>query len=116
MKYKLINDWTKESLMERILEKNSFAICTSGRGDRVYRNDEGKACFAGVFIPDELYSKAFEGKVVDGIIQIAPALLNYFPFGHEGMAALQNIHDSQWAHSDVNLKSRVQDFLDQECV
>lgn len=64
MKYQLQNGWTKEAILERIREKNGFSPCSDLNGVCYYRHPKtGKACFAGAFIPDEVYSREIEGSI-----------------------------------------------------
>lgn len=60
-----------------------------------YRGDGGRKCAFGVLIPDKLYDKKFEGKLIWGVFHLSPELQNKYS-EHAGLIAeLQRVHDME---------------------
>lgn len=56
-----------------------------------YRGDDGLKCAVGCIIPDEYYTKDFEGNRVDH--EIIRDLLNFLGYDLALLKQLQNVHD-----------------------
>ncbi len=96
MKYQTINGWTKEAMKARLREKvpaHGAIVEQQLSAKCVYRTKEGKACFAGAFIPDEIYRPIMEGTAVQSLIEGPYGLGKVMPLETGGIVALQHIHD-----------------------
>lgn len=82
MKYKLVNGWTKETVMlqikkynngERAMSKTDLNVCT-------YQAEDGNRCAVGCFIPDthvEVLNAPFD---ICTLMMLYPKLQKYVPF------------------------------------
>jgi hypothetical protein len=70
--------------------------CANERGDCLYRDGKGGACVVGAFIPDSLYSRAFEFKSVRTLYAFAnsPTLAAFIVRHGPLLEKLQQVHDS----------------------
>lgn len=95
MSYNLINGWTKQELMSKIkLEFKGKSLAHETPRTCLYRGPEGKKCAVGLFIPDELYSQAFENRSYFSLTNKNPELRKFMPMDEESMNALQFVHDT----------------------
>lgn len=93
MKYKTINGWTKELIINAIkLGNNGTSFSVSGMC--VYRNKDNNKCGVGVFIPDDLYHKRCEFIGVDSLLTTYPGLNDFMPLNLDGLRLLQSKHDN----------------------
>ncbi len=64
------------NVMKFAYEQNSR--CTNGHGRCLLRNSDGKKCFIGNFIPDEIYNAEMEIENLCSLIDNYPALKEAF--------------------------------------
>jgi len=115
MKAQWLNGWTREKFLKQIELMNGFELCTNGPNCYYRHPETGKACFVGVFIPDDKYSIAFEGKSFEiGLFNEID-----FPLEPQFMGDLQEIHDTflfprlfETIFNTNNLKQAVINYLD----
>lgn len=96
--YKCINNWTKKKMIQHIktnFKGKSMARLShlSDRESCVYRGKNGAKCAVGMFIPDVLYKKSFEGTCASKIIEDVPKLQKLIPLAPDLMELLQQEHD-----------------------
>lgn len=60
-----------------------------------YRGDGGRKCAFGVLIPNKLYKKKFEGKLVGGVFAMCPELHEKYIGYYYLIQALQTAHDQE---------------------
>lgn len=70
-----------------ITQKQAYGTC-------LYRSDNGKKCFVGALIPDELYEPNLEHRKGSTVLA-ALGLLPHRPLPDEGIGALQEWNDTQ---------------------
>lgn len=94
------NGWNKEKFYKQIEKKNGWSRCTESIYNNsctyrcAYRNEKGKACAIGAFIPDSMYKKSFEGHDIRSLLKHNSLLLNHMPFKNITILHLiQSIHD-----------------------
>lgn len=108
------NGWTRESMLKQIEEKNGFKICSDKEHIKcLYRNDDGRACLVGAFIPDEKYNPAFEDETADYLLKENVDLSRFMPLDNMLMRELQNIHDTHIRYCTTSLKERIINKLDE---
>jgi len=62
----------------------------------VYKTDEGKKCFIGLFIPDGHVAEKFKGSV-KGLLYTYPTLKKYMPSNDKNkLSNLQRVHDASY--------------------
>lgn len=95
-KYRPINGWTKEKMIERIQQKNlGRRSINKGSTICLYRAENGNACAVGSFIPDDLYRKEMDE--VGGaysLVKYFPELVPHMPLDGEPLLAMQSVHDA----------------------
>lgn len=113
-KYKLINGWTKDRVIEQIEQKNGFKQCVGHRGDCKYRGQNGSACFVGAFIPDSEYCTSFDvGIDAFRLLMVAsPDLQRHMPLEPMGMNMIQTIHDRLYTCKDTLIEWLNDNVLD----
>lgn len=110
---KLINGWTKESVMAQVKKYNNGTKATSDINPEicVYQNKSGNRCAIGCFIPDghpALGSK----KPANMLIFDYPNLKYYMPFDTEdGLRKFQKAHDRAYAGK---VYTSIERFLNEE--
>lgn len=62
-----------------------------------YRGDDGTMCAAGCLIPDDEYSRAFEGMPWNCIWKEVPSFANASFEDHDLIGSLQGVHDDEWS-------------------
>lgn len=97
MKFKTINGWTKESMIDYIKKEFKGRSVDIYKNICLYRGPEGKKCIVGLFIPDNLYKPELEGKSLKLHIENNNVSFNeiikQLPLPYEAMQYLQLIHD-----------------------
>lgn len=97
-KTECINGWTKNTMIDHI--KANFkgkSITTSGCKYHL----EDKKCAAGLFIKDEYYSEALEGKNISSIMEKNASIGYSMPLAANYMDGFQSCHDE--SNSDRTL-------------
>ncbi len=90
---KLINGWTKETVLAKVKERNNGKKCADTFGVCKYRL-EGNCCIAGCFIPDEVYNPSMEGCAIS-MDNIWEYVEKFMPFAQWDMNSFQiHAHDS----------------------
>jgi hypothetical protein len=106
----LLNNYTIDSILEKITEKNGWEQCVNGITRKcVYRNDKGRACAAGVFIPDNfpgLNQIVLKNKSIKDIYE---GLKEFMPLCCHDMQSLQYLHDT-----DDWTPERIRQFLESD--
>ena len=109
--FKLINGFTKESVMAQVKKYNNDRKAVKPDGSCIYLTSDGNRCAIGCFIPDG--HKALESRFeVEEIMYIFPDLARYMPFD-----IMDGLRDFQIAHDLCGSKSvydRVQNFLNDQ--
>lgn len=94
MKYKCINGWTKERMIEaiqtRMLDHPSYNTIPNFC---VYKALDGNRCAIGVFIPDG-HSGEYCNLSVSGLLQSYPDLTDLMPLPTYALITMQSVHDS----------------------
>ncbi len=114
MKYKPINGWTKQGIVDHITKEfkgKSISLDYTNDDETVlclYRNPEGKKCVVGMFIPDNQYNPIMERENVVSIINSFPHIMNFLPLHKEAMRDLQSIHD---AENDPVILTKMIDYI-----
>ena len=117
-KFKLINGWTKESVMAQAKKyNNDYTSVNSFTGSCSYENRDGNRCAIGCFIPDGHISlKATEN--VKHLLEMYPELANKMPLESKGLVKFQDVHDFLFQEShftSINgVHKAIQNFLDNE--
>jgi hypothetical protein len=109
-KYKLINGWTRATVMQRVRERNNGAPALNS-GRCVYRTDNGNHCFVGCFIPD-----GHPGFQTCGgscfLLWRYPDLNKHMPL-RTGLGLFQLVHDE---YSGAGLYSAAEQWLTEHAV
>lgn len=91
MKYKPLNGYTKQKIIDTIMERNKGE--RARRGDACsYKTPEGNHCAVGCFMPDEHPGMELRANV-ERLIEEYPDLEGTLPLGIEALHELQLIHD-----------------------
>jgi hypothetical protein len=92
-KYKPINGYTKESIIEAIQTRMLDHQSRSLAGRCVYLAPDGNKCAVGIFLPDGHPSQDAQLNVLPLTVAY-PELLSVLPLVTTAMGALQHMHDS----------------------
>lgn len=110
----LKSGWTRERFMAQIRARNNGSASVSENGSScAYRGADGNACAIGCFIPDDVYSKSYEGKGVLKLLQRHPEIWEFMPSDDINfLSRLQTVHDRY----SNNTYEHIEEFLDREGV
>jgi hypothetical protein len=113
-KHKLINGWTKETVMAQVKKYNNGTKATK-EWQRVcqYLTDKGNRCAIGCFIPDG--HKALKSEVPASALVNKynyPELAHLMPFQGDSLDAFQRAHD--WASSHASVWGAIEEFLNDD--
>ena len=87
----LRNGWTVDSAMAQIEKMNGWKRCADGDVCK-YRNEQGRACAVGAFIPDGHEGTAGRYRV-RALLENFPDLRPLMPLDDEDLDDLQALHD-----------------------
>lgn len=126
-KFTTINGWTKEKMKEQIHKKNNGKKALKGELCR-YRTNDGNACAAGCFIPDELYISDFEMNGFTALAGTSHKALTpsreildqfakiKFPLEVAGMNAMQLQHDKTEDETEKDMRDILCAWIDENVV
>lgn len=107
---KLINGWTKETVMAQVKKYNNGKQSLDDRSEGcVYLGINGNRCAVGCFIPDG-HPALQSDKGSSEIISEYPELEKLMPFELGDLRKFQYVHDR--ANSYRNIHEAIQEFLD----
>ena len=87
-----INNWTREKVINQVIKE--FKGYSSNDYQCMYRDEKGRKCIAGCFIPDELYNESFENDSIEELIDnTSPEIYKSMPFPALTMKKWQRLHD-----------------------
>ncbi len=94
MKYKAINGFTKQSIIETIKKGNNNSQAKNNKnGLCEYLTTDGNRCFVGCFLPEGHSAQNYRGQVPDLFTEYS-ALVDLMPLDEEGLTELQVLHDT----------------------
>jgi len=95
MKVKTINGWTKAKIIDKLEQMMpDSGRCIEEDGDMCqYRNDDGKACAIGAFIPDTFREALGYIGYVKALLNEYPEVKDYMPITLETLDLFQCVHD-----------------------
>jgi len=108
MKYKPINGWTKNKILQVFRKRRYNCAAVDMAGCCVYLTENGNKCAVGMFIPPGHAGQEYEGPV-DGLLEKFPDLKEKMPLTNVGMTKLQNVHDDQ--NSRKNAKQKMIEWV-----
>lgn len=105
-KFKLINGWTKERVLEQVKKYNKGLPATVRNQACAYLTEDGNRCAVGCFIPDGHPSlRAGNTASVGDLLREYPELMENMPFTEgAAIAQFQGAHDA--CSSDNPLRSK----------
>lgn len=108
--FKLINGWTKETVMAQIRNKNNGTIARNG-DSCAYQAFDGNRCAVGCFIPDGHPAFADRRDLsAQKLLECYPDLASVMPFESLALRHFQYAHDR--LIEDKNVYEGIQNFLD----
>lgn len=105
MKYKLVNGYTKETVIKNITEGNKGvkAVISGGGGSGsvcVYLTPDGNKCAIGCFIPEGSEASRFHGSV-SYLVDKYPDLMSFMPLDDVfALRQFQRVHDNYYIGAD----------------
>lgn len=98
MKYRPINGWTRQSIIEVIKARNSDEPATMldecGWRSCVYKTARDNRCAIGLFIPDDHEALRATNTNVSGLLRIYPDLKSVMPLEGNALTVFQGVHDA----------------------
>lgn len=112
MKYQILNGWTKDQMIERIMRYVPEEGCRDASGACVYHRKDGARCAAGAMLDDILVQQIAEDNLSWwNSAKRTPQAADVVPLNWNGMMKLQQVHD--------NAKGRVREavinFIETSC-
>lgn len=111
--FKLINGWTKATVMAKVKEMNNNTQCRNENGNCVYDDGKGNHCAIGCFIP--LNHGAMQGEPSIQAIKLVtryPDLALCMPFEVMYLNDFQIAHDNAKS-CDLTVYEAVEKFLNE---
>jgi hypothetical protein len=112
MRYKIINGWTKESMIAAIdTYVPRVGKCMDDSGDCLYLDDNGKSCpvgaFLRTFLPVDHEAFKREGGVINPVSgePLFPEFMDKMPLDAAGLRRIQVEHD--FTHGGINVQERL---------
>lgn len=94
------NQETFDKIVTHLLKQNKQA--KNSVGDCMYHTSDGLSCAVGCLIPEELYDKLIEDKIVDALVDIETPLGKFLQqFDVDLLCDLQKVHD----YADIDYKA-----------
>ena len=111
MKYKLVNGWTKEKVMEQVRKYNNGTQAVKD-GTCLYNHNSNR-CAIGCFIPDGHPALGSRERVIT-LLSDYPDLISYMPFSDsDALRYFQRSHDvCDMGHFNGDTYFAIQNFLD----
>jgi hypothetical protein len=116
--YKLINGWTKETVMAQVKKYNDgtksvrpISNKSTSRVICLYENKDGNRCAIGCFIPDK-HPALKQVLPAYCIAEEYPGLRELMPFDMGVLNSFQRIHDRADQTHNGDVYGAVQEFLD----
>jgi hypothetical protein len=120
MRHKIINGWTKESMIAAIdTYVPHVGKCMDDSGGCVYLDDNGYSCpvgaFLRTFLPVDHEAFKREGGVMDPMTgeSLFPEFMDKMPLSIEGLRRIQVEHD--FTHRDHNVQERLISWINESC-
>jgi hypothetical protein len=93
MKYKPINGYTKQKIIDTIMVRNKGRRAFDPAiNNCMYRTGDGNHCAVGCFIPEDHEAMTFEGGI-RSLLTVYPSLGEVLPLGDYELVEMQYIHD-----------------------
>jgi hypothetical protein len=112
--YKLINGWTKETVMAQVKKYNDGTrsiVLWDDKEQCSYEDERGNRCAVGCFIPD-MHKALMDIKCASDTVANHQDLWKLVPFDGDTLDVFQRTHDRADKTHDGDVYRAIQEFLD----
>ena len=121
MKYKIINGWTKESMIEAIKKYTpTEGKAVDSEGTCLYLDNRGYSCAVGAFLrtflPVEHEALQRDGSVVNPYTgePLFPEFMDRMPLDLDGLRRIQCEHDNTY-HPAISIQEHLVSWIEGNC-